>query len=198
MTTAFQKICDNILHDPANKTYTNQGILPLYTADSNSKIVIVGQAPGSKAQLTNKVWNDKSGVLLREWLGVSELEFYNPDLFAVIPMDFYYPGKSAHGDLPPRKEFAAKWHPQLFANMPNVQLTILIGAYSQKYYLHNSPHKNLTENVRHFQDFLPKYFPLAHPSPLNFRWRANNPWFDEKVIPNLRELVGKIILQELA
>lgn len=176
-----------------NALLHNRGLSPVYTASAKSRIVLVGQAPGRIAQETRKPWNDASGRLLRKWLGVTDEQFYNPDLFAIMPMDFYYPGKGAHGDLPPRKEFASTWHPKLLALMPDVRLTILVGAYAQKYYLGMRAERNLTETVKNFNNYLPEYFPLVHPSPLNFGWRKHNPWFEKEVIPLLQVLVQKAI-----
>jgi len=192
---AFQKIYEEIINDPMNADMQARGYAPVYTAGPKARIAIVGQAPGSKAQLSMKPWNDVSGEALRKWLGVTDEQFYNPDLIALVPMDFYYPGKGAHGDLPPRKGFAEKWHPKLFALMPDIRLTIVIGAYSQKYYLGKNAKKSLTETVRVYKEYLPTYFPLVHPSPLNFRWRAKNPWFEKSVVPNLKAHV-EAILQE--
>ena len=176
-----------------NALLHNRGLAPVYTASAKSRIVLVGQAPGRIAQETRKPWNDASGRLLRKWLGVTDEQFYNPDLFAIMPMDFYYPGKGAHGDLPPRKEFASTWHPKLLALMPDVRLTILVGAYAQKHYLGMRAERNLTETVKNFNNYLPEYFPLVHPSPLNFGWRKHNPWFEKEVIPLLQVLVQKAI-----
>jgi uracil-DNA glycosylase len=189
----LEKIRDEIVNDPANKSWRTAGFGPLYTASEHSKIVIVGQAPGKKAQDSAIPWNDASGVELRKWLGVSDQQFYNPDLFAILPMDFYYPGKGAHGDLPPRKDFAPKWHPQILANMQEVELTILIGSYAQRYYLSKLAKSNLTQTVAAFEEYLPTFFPLVHPSPLNFRWQAKNPWFHQKLVPILQERIKKIL-----
>ena len=169
-----------------------RGWPPVYTASPRSRIVLVGQAPGRIAQETRTPWNDASGRTLRQWLGVTDEQFYDPDLFALMPMDFYYPGKAAHGDLPPRSEFAKKWHPRLLAQMPDVRLTILVGAHAQQYYLNKQAKRNLTETVAHYVEYLPHYFPLVHPSPLNFRWRAHNPWFEMNVIPILSEMVKEL------
>lgn len=174
-----------------NASLRAKGFAPVYTASAKSRIVLVGQAPGRIAQETRKPWNDASGRLLRKWLGVTDEEFYDPDLFAIMPMDFYYPGKGAHGDLPPRKEFAKTWHPKLSTLMPDVRLTILVGAYAQKYYLETRTERNLTETVKHFNNYLPEYFPIVHPSPLNFGWRKCNPWFEKEAIPVLQRLVQK-------
>ena len=189
----FDSIYQQIIDDPMNLDLQMMGYQPLYTAAAGAKIVIVGQAPGRKAQESMIPWNDASGDTLRQWLGVSREQFYDPNLIAQIPMDFYYPGKGAHGDLPPRKDFAGKWHPLLLGNMPNVELIVLIGAYAQKYYLGKSAKRNLTETVHSYNDYLPEFFPLVHPSPLNFRWQAVNPWFKADVLPNLHEVVHRII-----
>lgn len=135
------------------------------------------------------IWADASGITLRRWLGVSDEQFYDSNLFALLPMDFYYPGKGASGDLPPRRDFAARWHPQIFAQLPQLRLRILIGGYAQKYYLGRSNKANLTETVRAYREFVPGMIPLVHPSPLNFRWQNRNPWFEAEVVPELRSLV---------
>ena len=176
-----------------NQLFTKSGLKPLFIAHPEARIVIVGQAPGLKAQTSQKPWDDASGLRLMNWLGVDEQEFRSPELFAHIPMDFYYPGKSKSGDLPPRKDFARLWHPQLLACMPQVKLTVLIGRYAQSYYLKHMTKHNLTHTVHSYQDYLPDYFPLVHPSPLNFRWFIKNPWFEETTVPRLRQEVRKII-----
>jgi uracil-DNA glycosylase len=108
-------------------------------------------------------------------------------------MDFYFPGKGPHGDLPPRADFAPTWHPKILANLPALQLTILIGRYAQAAYLGKSQKANLTETVKAFHDYLPEYFPLVHPSPLNFRWQAKNPWFATEVLPVLGHTVDAVL-----
>ncbi len=191
--TELERIFTAITKDPANKAWDLAGFLPLYTASEQAKIVIVGQAPGRKAQETNKPWNDASGIRLRNWLGITDEQFYDPTIVALLPMDFYYPGKGAHGDLPPRKDFAPKWHPQILAQMPNVQLIILIGMYAQKYYLGKGAKPTLTQTVHSYKEYAPTYFPLVHPSPLNFRWQTKNPWFERDLVPVLQHTVAEIL-----
>ncbi len=170
------------------------GVNPVLTAAKKSKIVIIGQAPGIKVHLSSKPWADQSGKRLMEWLDVDEATFYDTSKFAIIPMGFCYPGKNPKGgDLPPRKECAPNWHPPLFQQLKHVKLKLLIGTYAQKYYLGKSRKKNLTETVRTFEEYLPEYFPLVHPSPLNFRWRRNNPWFEKDVLPILQKKVKELI-----
>lgn len=189
----FDRIRLEITQHPQNEQYLEQGYQPLYIAGARSKIVIVGQAPGIKTQLAGMAWHDASGDRLRSWLGVSDEEFYNPDNFAQLPMDFYYPGKGKSGDLPPRKGFADLWHPKLLELMPEVELIILAGLASQRYYLKELSKATLTENVRNYQEFLPRYFPIVHPSPLNFRWHLKNPWFELDVVPKLQDIIHQII-----
>ena len=189
----FDKITKDIENDPDNLSYTKRGIGPLYKASKKAKIVIIGQAPGRIAQETRLYWNDLSGDRLREWMGISREIFFESDLISQIPMDFYYPGKGKSGDLPPRKTFAKKWHPLLLKEMPEVETILLVGAYAQGYYLADKRKKNLTETVRNYKEYLPEYFPLAHPSPLNLRWLKKNPWFEEEIVPSLQELIRKVI-----
>lgn len=172
--------------------YLKDGVNPVLAASSKSKIVIIGQAPGSVVHKTGVAWNDKSGDRLREWMQVDKATFYNPDIFALIPMGFCYPGKGKSGDLPPRKECAPLWHPQLFKEMKEVKLTLLIGNYAQNYYLQNKK-ETLTETVKNYQAYLPKYLPLPHPSPRNNIWLSKNPWFEKEVIPYLQGVIKKVV-----
>jgi len=169
------------------------GPRPILAASSKSKIILVSQAPGRKAHEHNKAWDDPSGRKLRKWLGVTDEQFYDAYNFAVLPMGFCYPGKAKTGDLPPRKECAPLWHDLIWNEFENIKLTLVIGKYAQDVYLKEFSKGNLTENVANYQDFLPKYFPLPHPSPVNRFWRAKNPWFEREVVPELKELVSTII-----
>ena len=176
----------------SNASYMADGFMPLFVASSHSKIVVIGQAPGIHAQTNGKVWDDASGARLMRWLGVTEKQFRDPLLFAHMPMDFYYPGKGKSGDAPPRKDFAPLWHKRLMDLMPNVVLIILIGQYAQAYYLPGKK-RALTDVVREYRSYLPDYFPLVHPSPLNFRWHAKNEWFEKEVVPALQAAVAEIL-----
>ncbi|WP_210386528.1 uracil-DNA glycosylase family protein [Globicatella sp. HMSC072A10] len=190
---AIKQVVQEIMADEMNQFYTQEGIEPLFVAPSTAKILLVGQAPGRLAQESRQTFNDPSGDRLRSWLGVNREVFYESGKFGIVPMDFYFPGKGKSGDKPPRKGFAEKWHPQLLELMPDVELIILIGAYSQKYYLGNHRKRTLTETVRHYQEYLPKFLPLVHPSPLNIGWMKRNPWFEEEVIPELQHRVKEIV-----
>lgn len=169
-----------------------EGCRPVFSAHPKSKIIIIGQAPGRRVHESGIPWHDKSGENLRKWLNVSEYEFYDDQLFAIVPMGFCFPGTGKSGDLPPRKECAPQWHPSLLAFMKNVELVLLIGAYAQKYYLGKKRKKNLTETVLHFEEYLPTYFTLPHPSPRNNIWMKKNPWFKESLLPELEQRISAI------
>ena len=190
---SFEQLKQEIMEDSDNKKYTDEGIEPLFSTPSTAKILIVGQAPGIKAQESKIFFNDKSGVKLREWMGIDDEIFYKSGLIGVVPMDFYYPGKVKSGDLPPRKNFAIKWHSKVLELMPNLELIILVGKYAQDYYLGNDKKQNLTETVFNYKQYLPRYFPIVHPSPLNFRWNNKNPWFIKEVVPELQKRVKEIL-----
>lgn len=193
MADKFQTIFEEIKNDPMNKEYTEKGIDPLYYADEEAQILIVGQAPGRVAQDTQIVWNDKSGDRLRDWMGVTRDEFYHSGKISVLPMDFYFPGKGKSGDLPPRKGFAEKWHPRLLSAMPNLKLTLLVGSYATKHYLNLKSSAKLTDVVHNYQNYLPQYFPLVHPSPRNQLWMSRNPWFEAEVLPDLKHRIDEIL-----
>ena len=190
---SLQSIRQEIISHPSNNWARKKGYKPVYMASEQSKVIIIGQAPGRKAQESGTPWNDVSGDTLRQWLSLTREDFYNPQLFALIPMDFYFPGKDKHGDKPPRREFAAMWHPKLFEYMPHAQLILLVGQYAQKYYLGKAAKRNLTETVRSYAEYLPTYFPLVHPSPLNSRWQSRNPWFKQEVVTEANRLVHNCI-----
>lgn len=165
---------------------------PIIQASATSKIVIIGQAPGLKVQNSGIPWDDASGDNLRAWLGIEKKLFYDDKVFALLPMGFCYPGTGNSGDLAPRQECAPLWHNQVFKQMTDIKLTLLIGHYAQKYYLGQNAKETLTETVRHYNDYLPTYLPLPHPSPRNNIWQKKNSWFVDKIIPLLRKRIAQI------
>lgn len=189
----FARVFQAIKADSQNASYTVAGIDPLYTAGPDARVAIVGQAPGRIAQDTQIPWNDKSGERLREWLGMDRATFYDPSQVAIVPMDFYFPGAGKSGDLPPRPGFAQKWHPVLFQMMPRIQLVVLVGSYATRHYLGLRASERLTDVVRDYQKYGPRYFPLAHPSPRNRMWVRRNPWFEAEVLPQLRVRVAQAL-----
>ncbi len=168
-------------------------VRPVLSYSAQSKIIIIGQAPGARVQASGIPWHDKSGINLRRWLGVNEEQFYHPDNFAILPMGFCYPGKGKSGDLPPRKECAPLWHDLILDQISNHRLTLLIGTYAQKYYLGPRAKRNLTATVRQFEDYLPSTIVLPHPSPRNFHWMNKNPWFELDLLPILQAKVTEAL-----
>lgn len=189
----MEDLLQNIKQCTLCKDLLPLGPRPVMDAHPKSKIVIVGQAPGTKVHVSGIPWDDASGKQLRSWLGVTPEQFYHPENFAIIPMGFCYPGKGKSGDLPPRPECAPKWHPILFEHLKEVELVLLIGMYAQHYYLKNKASKTLTETVKNYHTYLPKYLPLPHPSPRNRLWLINNPWFELDVLPVLKARVKAVL-----
>ena len=168
------------------------GARPVLRAQASARLLVIGQAPGTRVHDTGIPWNDPSGERLRQWLAMDSETFYDADRVAIIPMGFCYPGRGRSGDLPPRPECAATWHRRLLACLPKLRLTLLVGQYAQRAYL---PvwHGSISDNVAHWQDFLPRFFPLPHPSPRNRRWLRDRPWFDDRVVPALQQQVRRAL-----
>lgn len=169
------------------------GCRPILAAHPESRIVLVSQAPGRIAHEKHIAWKDPSGNRLRDWMGVRESIFYDPQQVAILPMGFCYPGKGKAGDLPPRPECAPLWHEAVWSQMTQVRLTLLIGQYAQQYYLPRHARQTLTQRVRNYARYLPDFFPLPHPSPRNNIWLRKNPWFEEEVLPALKQRIAGVL-----
>lgn len=172
--------------------HLSHGPRPVVQFSATSRVLIIGQAPGSKVHASGVPWDDDSGDRLREWLGVDRDTLYDPSKFAIVPMGFCYPGKTAGGDLPPRKECAPQWHDRIIKQLPENRLILLVGSYAQAHYLPATKKLSLTERVRRFDEFAP-LFPLPHPSWRVRMWSAKNRWFEAEVLPELRRRVADII-----
>lgn len=164
----------------------------LQVGSSKVRLLISGQAPGTLAHESGITFNDPSGDRLREWLQIDRQTFYNSELIAIIPMGFCYPGKlKKGGDLPPRKECAPKWRQKLLQQLPELQLTLLVGSYAQNYVLGKG---KVTDRVRNYKEYLPQFFPLPHPSWRTLAWAKKNPSFEEDVLVVLRQKIKEILL----
>lgn len=178
------QICaQHLAHDPR----------PIVQLGDKASVMIAGQAPGRKVQESGIPFDDPSGERLRSWMGVSAETFYNADKIAILPMGFCYPGHGRSGDLPPRQECAPEWRQQVLDAMPNIQLTLVIGAYAMEWHLEGSQKRNLTETVRAWALYAPHMLPLPHPSPRNNIWLRRNPWFEQEVLPVLRSKVNSLL-----
>lgn len=167
------------------------GPRPVTQFSKTSRILIIGQAPGTKVHASGIPWADDSGDRLREWTGIEPGEFYDPAKVALVPMGFCYPGKAAGGDAPPRPECAPKWHNRVLALLPSDRLTLLVGSYAQQHYLPKDAGKTLVDRVRAFERFAPAVFPTPHPSWRSVGWQKRNPWFEAELLPRLRAAIRR-------
>jgi uracil-DNA glycosylase len=171
--------------------YLPLGPRPIFRITPTARLLIIGQAPGTKVHETGIPWNDRSGDRLRGWLGMEREAFYDANRIAILPMGMCYPGRLPNGgDAPPRPECAPLWHPRLTPLMPAVRLTLLVGSYAQVFVLGRGP---MTARVQGFRAHLPRYFTLPHPSWRTTAWERRNPWFGAEVLPALREAVREAI-----
>ena len=170
------------------------GPRPVFRVSPTARLLIVGQAPGTKVHETGIPWNDASGDRLRGWLNLDREIFYDESRIAIVPMGFCYPGVDARGgDRPPRKECAPAWHPRFLKLLPKIEFTLLVGLYAQAHYLGDRRKLTLTDTVRAFKDYGPNFMPLPHPSWRNTGWLRKNPWFEAELLPVLRRRVTKLI-----
>jgi uracil-DNA glycosylase len=163
------------------------GPRPVFRVSETARVLIVGQAPGTKVHMTGVPWNDPSGDRLRGWLMMDRDLFYDSTRIAIVPMGLCYPGRLPNGgDAPPRPECAPLWLNRFTRLMPQVRLTLLVGSYALRHRLGNGA---MTDRVRQFRDLGPAIVPLPHPSWRTGGWERRNPWFAEDLLPVLREAV---------
>jgi len=166
---------------------------PVLQFDPAARLLVVGQAPGSRVHATGVPFNDPSGDRLRDWLGLSREQFYDARRVALLPMGFCYPGRGRGGDLPPPRRCADTWREPLLAQLEAVELTLLVGRYAIDWHLRPPRGRSLTETVRQWRRYAPDRLPLPHPSPRNNRWLRDRPWFEAEVVPYLRERVAALL-----
>ena len=169
---------------------------PVVQCSDSARILIAGQAPGSRVHASGIPFDDPSGERLRDWMGIGREVFYDAARIAILPMGFCYPGTGKSGDLPPRPECAAQWRQPLLAQMPRIELTLVLGQYAQRYHL-PAQARSLTEQVRRWRDGWPAVIPLPHPSPRNNRWLSQNPWFSSELLPELKARINQILESKL-
>ena len=169
------------------------GPRPVLQAGATARILIVGQAPGAQVHASGVPWDDRSGERLRGWMGIDARTFYDRRRVAIVPMGLCFPGRAASGDRPPRRECAPLWQARLLAQMPRIELTLLIGAYAQAHFLRNVEHASVTATTRDWRVHAPRIIPLPHPSPRNVAWFMANPWFEDELLPGLRCRVRSLL-----
>lgn len=191
---ALNKLLNEIRNCMLCHKYLPLGSNPIIQAHRSSKILIIGQAPGTKAHYSNIPWDDSSGDRLREWLQLRKKQFYNESFITLMPMGFCYPGRDKNGgDKPPRPECAKAWHSLLREHLPNIKLTLLVGSYAQRYYLQHKVKPTMHATVRAWKEFLPEFFPLPHPSWRNSGWLKKNLWFEMELLQDLRKRINTLI-----
>lgn len=172
------------------------GPKPVLHLSATAKLCIVSQAPGLRVHETGLSFNDASGDRLRDWMGVDRATFYDQSRVAIAAMAFCFPGYNAQGhDLPPRKECAATWRERLFAALPQFGTTLLVGSYAQAWHLRGRIKPTMTETVKAWREYAPRYIPLPHPSWRNSGWLKKNPWFGEDLLPYLRRRVRRVLAE---
>ena len=170
------------------------GPKPIFQFHPEARILIAGQAPGRVTHHKGIPFDDASGDRLRGWLGVDKDTFYSPQKLAILPMAMCYPGTGRSGDIAPPEICAETWRQTLLARLTKVKLTLIVGQYAMNWHLGKVPQKTLTETVENWREYWPEVLPLPHPSPRNNRWLKQNPWFEDDVLPELRDRV-KALLQ---
>lgn len=169
------------------------GPRPVVQANTNARVLIVGQAPGRRVHESGVPFNDPSGDRLRDWMGIDRATFYNADKVAILPMGFCYPGTGKSGDLPPRTECAAAWRARLLSRLPNIELTLVIGQYAIAWHLPSSKGQSVTATVKDWRSHWPAQIVLPHPSPRNNIWLKKNPWFEDELLPPLRDRIQTLL-----
>ncbi len=192
MGTSLSHLLTNIRDCAVCAPELEHGTRPIVQAGSTSRVVIIGQAPGRRVHESGVPWDDPSGRTLRAWLGLTNDQFYDPAIVAIVPMGFCYPGSARSGDKPPRRECAPLWHEPLLAELAKDRLEIVIGMYAQKRYIANRQ-KTLTETVANWREHLPNQIVLPHPSPRNQHWLTKNPWFEAETLPAVRARIHEFL-----
>ena len=170
------------------------GPRPVLVAHPQARLLIIGQAPGTKVHESGIPWNDRSGDRLRDWLCVEHDTFYNDPRIAIVPMGFCYPGVLPNGgDAPPRPECAPMWHDAVLAHLPDVELVVLAGMYAQARYLGKTRKRTLTETVAAWREYGPKFIPLPHPSWRSQNIERKNPWLRSELVPELQSRVAALL-----
>ena len=189
---ALRALSDRVRTCTLCAAHLPSGPRPIIQVDVRARILIAGQAPGRKVHASGIPFDDASGDRLRLWMGVDRDTFYDPAQVAILPMGFCYPGTGSSGDLPPRPECAPAWRTALLAQLPDIQLTLVLGQYAQAYHLAGGA-TSVTDAVRAWRSQWPAVLPLPHPSPRNQGWFAANPWFTEQVLPALQRRVRAVL-----
>lgn len=164
---------------------------PIVMGNQNAKIMQISQAPSKRVHETGLPFNDSSGKRLRrEWYGIPDKDFYNPDYFYIVSMAHCYPGKaSGKGDRLPPRICSQKWLLKEMEIVDN-EIYIIIGRIASEFFF---PGEKMSSIV--FEDKQinkkPAYV-LPHPSPLNIKWFRDYPEFMNERIFRIRKEIQRI------
>ncbi len=194
--TALAALLEEIQHCRICEPALPLGARPVLQCAAEARILIAGQAPGSKVHATGIPFDDPSGKRLRSWMGIEPEVFYDPARIAILPMGFCYPGTGKSGDLPPRSECAATWRKSLLQHLPQIELILVLGQYAQNWHFERKA-TSLTARVMDWRDSWQDHgqikLALPHPSPRNNRWLKQNPWFESELLPELKNRVSQLL-----
>ena len=190
--TSFSSLLAEVRACTICEAHLPLGPRPVLQLHPKARILIAGQAPGTKVHASGVPFDDASGNRLREWMGVTRETFYNPEQIAILPMGFCFPGSGQSGDLPPRPECAPAWREQLLGKLRHLEITLVLGKYAQTYHF-GEARASVTELVKAWRTYWPNTVPLPHPSPRNNLWLRRNPWFETELLPSLRARVSKVL-----
>jgi len=190
--TELTRLLEEVSHCRICEPGLPLGARPVLQCSEGARILIAGQAPGSKVHATGIPFDDPSGERLRSWMGIDREIFYDPSSIAILPMGFCFPGTGKSGDLPPRAECAPSWRKPLLQLLPHIELTLVLGQYAQAYHFDNKA-ASLTARVKGWRDYWPSMLPLPHPSPRNNRWLKQNPWFESEILPELKTRIDQLL-----
>lgn len=191
---ALIRVIKNVRACDHCEKYLPHGVRPVLQANHSARILVAGQAPGSKVHESGVPFDDRSGDRLRQWMGIDKPTFYDANQIAILPMGFCYPGTGKSGDLAPRKECAELWRNPLLKLLPNIQITLAIGQYAQHWHIPDTRYKTLTKVVEAWEQYWPGIIPLPHPSPRNNIWLKKNPWFEKELVPILQNRLNDMLL----
>ena len=186
-TVAAARSCDIC------KAHLSLGPRPVFQIAQTARILIAGQAPGRRVHETGITFNDPSGDRLRSWMGIDRGVFYDAAKIAILPMGFCYPGTAKSGDLPPQSECAPQWRQPLLDFLPDIALTLVIGQYAHAWHLGKRRKGSLTDTVKNWKEYWPDILALPHPSPRNNLWLRRNPWFEEDILPVLKDRITQLL-----
>lgn len=191
MSESLEQLVERIRACRLCEAHLPLGPRPVLRVAATARLLIIGQAPGTKVHASGIPWDDRSGDRLRQWLGLDRDVFYDISRIAILPIGLCYPGRDPRGgDLPPRPECAPLWHPPVRLLLPEIRLTLLVGGYAQAHVLERRRKASLTETVAAWRDYLPDILVLPHPSWRTGAWQTKNSWFDAELLPEARRRVA--------